>query len=185
MIAGAYPHTGRAYRLRLALDDFWSQPPGRAAADLERWCGWASRSRLGPLVEFAAMVRAHWDGILRWASSRISNGVLEAIASLDQAAKRRARGHRTAEPDGHGLPRRRQARLQPRDPHEIARSLISRLQMRGRVRVLRRLRPQSDSADRRAASARRIASPFRTASDEPHRRCRRLRRAHVRRTPPP
>ena len=43
------------------------------------------------------MVRAHWDGILRWATSRISNGVLEAIASLDQAAKRRARGHRTAD----------------------------------------------------------------------------------------
>ncbi len=53
------------------------------------------------------------------------------------------------------------------------------------VRVLRRLRPQSDSADRRAARARRIANPFRTASHEPHRRCRRLRRAHVRRTPLP
>ena len=41
------------------------------------------------------MVRAHWDG-MRWAPGRIRNGVLEAIASLDQAAKRWARGHRTA-----------------------------------------------------------------------------------------
>jgi transposase len=37
----------------------------------------------------------HWDGILRWHLTRISNGVLEGINSLVQAAKRRARGYRT------------------------------------------------------------------------------------------
>ncbi len=94
---GDLPQTGRAYRLKLAFNDFWIQPAELAAAYLERWCRWAVRSRLVPLVEFAAMVRAHRDGILRWATSRISNGVLEAIASLVRAAKGRARGYRTTE----------------------------------------------------------------------------------------
>lgn len=94
-LAATYPETGRAYRLKLAFDDFWDQPPEAAAAYLERWCRWAERSRLDPIRIFAAMVRAHWDGILRWATSRISNGILEATASLIQAAKRRARGYRT------------------------------------------------------------------------------------------
>lgn len=94
-LATAYPETGRAYRLKLAFDDFWQQPPAAAEAYLERWCRWAERSRIEPLRVFAAMVRAHWQGILRWATSRISNGILEATASLIQAAKRRARGYRT------------------------------------------------------------------------------------------
>lgn len=72
-----------------------NQPPDAAATYLERWCRWAERSRLEPIRAFAAMVRSHWPGILRWATSRISNGILEATASLIQAAKRRARGYRT------------------------------------------------------------------------------------------
>ena len=39
-------------------------------------------------------IDAHWD-VLRWFQTRITNGVLEAINSLVQAAKRRARGYRT------------------------------------------------------------------------------------------
>jgi transposase len=52
---------------------------------------------LGPLQDFACSVAEHWDGVIRWFQSRISNGVLEAISSLIQAAKRRARGYRTTE----------------------------------------------------------------------------------------
>jgi len=96
-LATAYPETGRAYRLKLAFEDFWDQSPEQAAAYLERWCRWAERSRLDPIRAFAGMVRSHWDGILRWATSRISNGILEATASLIQAAKRRARGYRTTQ----------------------------------------------------------------------------------------
>lgn len=96
-LAAAYPRTGRAYRLKLAFEDFWHQPPDAAEAYLEAWCRWAERSRQEPIIEFAKLVRSHWRGILRWATSRISNGILEATASLIQAAKRRARGYRTTE----------------------------------------------------------------------------------------
>ena len=40
----------------------------------------------------AALVRRHLDGIVAWAQTRQTNGFLEAINGLFQAAKRRARG---------------------------------------------------------------------------------------------
>ena len=42
-------------------------------------------------------IRKHWDGILLWFRSRITNGMIEGINSLIQAAKARARGYRTTE----------------------------------------------------------------------------------------
>ena len=53
------------------------------------------RSRLAPVVAFARTVRRHWDGVLNWFQSRISNGLLEGINSLIQAANAKARGYRT------------------------------------------------------------------------------------------
>lgn len=89
--------TARAYVWRLAFDSFYDQPPELAEAYLQSWYRGAIRSRLGPIVAFARTVRANWDGVLRWHQTRINNGVLEAINSLVQAAKRRARGYRTTE----------------------------------------------------------------------------------------
>jgi transposase len=43
----------------------------------------------------ARTIRRHWDGVLRWFESRISNGILEGLNSLIQAAKARARGYRS------------------------------------------------------------------------------------------
>jgi transposase len=40
-------------------------------------------------------MKRHWDGILRWFTSKINNGILEGINSLIQAAKARDRGYRT------------------------------------------------------------------------------------------
>jgi transposase len=41
------------------------------------------------------MVEEYWLGILRWFHSKVSNGLLEGLNSLIQAAKRRARGYRS------------------------------------------------------------------------------------------
>jgi len=43
------------------------------------------------------MLRRHRDGILRWFISKLNNGLLDALNSLVQAAKARARGYRSAE----------------------------------------------------------------------------------------
>jgi transposase len=45
---------------------------------LKRWYFWATHSRLAPMIEVAATVKRHRDGILRWFDSRIANGLIEA-----------------------------------------------------------------------------------------------------------
>lgn len=89
--------TGRAYRIRLALQEFFLQPT-RAAAEafLKRWYFWATHSRLDPVIKAAKTIKAHWEGVINWFDTRISTGVLEGINSLIQAAKARARGYRTS-----------------------------------------------------------------------------------------
>ena len=62
---------------------------------MKRWSFWATHSRLEPMKRAAATIRRHWEGILRWFTSKLTNGILEGMNSLIQAAKSRARGYRT------------------------------------------------------------------------------------------
>jgi transposase len=59
---------------------------------LEHWCTCVMRSKVDPMKEVAALVRRHLEGIVAWAQTRQTNGFLEALNGLFQAAKRRARG---------------------------------------------------------------------------------------------
>lgn len=59
------------------------------------WCDWARGSDRPPMQRFAETVERHRDGILAWFRTRISNGLLEGLSSLVQAAKARARGYRS------------------------------------------------------------------------------------------
>ena len=59
---------------------------------LQHWCACVMRSKVEPMKEVAAMVRNHLEGIVAWAQTRQTNGFLEALNGLFQAAKRRARG---------------------------------------------------------------------------------------------
>ena len=59
---------------------------------LEHWCTCVMRSKVEPMKEVAVLVRRHMEGIVAWAQTRQTNGFLEALNGLFQAAKRRARG---------------------------------------------------------------------------------------------
>jgi transposase len=59
---------------------------------LLHWCTCVMRSKVEPMKEVAVMVRRHLEGIVAWAQTRQTNGFLEALNGLFQAAKRRARG---------------------------------------------------------------------------------------------
>jgi len=87
--------TVRAYHIRMNFQELWQQSPHTSEAFLKRWYFWATHSHLEPIKEAAYTVKRHWDGILRWFTSKINNGILEGINSLIQAAKARARGYRT------------------------------------------------------------------------------------------
>jgi hypothetical protein len=50
---------------------------------------------LGPLACLViTTMKEHWEGILNWFDSHISNGILEGFNSLILSAKARARGYR-------------------------------------------------------------------------------------------
>lgn len=87
--------TSRAYHIRLNFQDFFTQPTETAESFLNKWYFWATHSRLQPIKEAAYTIKRHWNGVLRWLHSRISNGMLEGFNSLVQSAKARARGYRT------------------------------------------------------------------------------------------
>lgn len=87
--------TARAHRWREDFQAFYDQDPADAQTYLRRWCYGAKRSRLAPVKDFVRLVEEHWDGIIAWHASRISNGLLEGTNSLIQAAKARARGYRS------------------------------------------------------------------------------------------
>ena len=63
------------------------------SALLAQWCTNVMRSKVEPMKEVAKMIRSHFDGIIAWAQAQQTNGFLEALNGLFQAAKRRARGY--------------------------------------------------------------------------------------------
>lgn len=88
--------TARAYLIKLALQDvYFSTSREEAEGLLKKWYSWAIRSQIDQVKKVAKTVKNHWNGILSWFDSQLSNGFLEAINGLIQAAKRRARGYRS------------------------------------------------------------------------------------------
>jgi transposase len=95
-LSGLNLKTARAYQIRLAFQDFYAEPSREAAeAFLKKWYFWATHSRLLPIADASRTIKRHWDGVLRWFDSKITNGLIEGINSLVQAAKAKARGYRS------------------------------------------------------------------------------------------
>lgn len=88
--------TVRATHIKSVFQDaFAFQDVADAEPFLKHWYFWATHSRIAPMVKAAKTIKKHWAGVLRWFTSRISNGAMEAINGLIQSAKRKARGFRS------------------------------------------------------------------------------------------
>jgi transposase len=87
--------TAQAYHIRLNLRELWDQPVSKAQSFLESWCSWAMQSKLAPIQEAAKTILRHKEGILNSVGSHITNGLLEGINSMVQAARNKARGYRS------------------------------------------------------------------------------------------
>jgi transposase len=88
--------TARAYVIKLALQDVYLATTREEGENrLKKWYNWAIRSQIDQVRNVAKTIKNHWNGILAWFDSQLSNGYIEAINGLIQAAKRRARGYRT------------------------------------------------------------------------------------------
>lgn len=90
----ASKRTARAWvyreQLREVLD---AKQINVVSAMLAQWCTNVMRSKVEPMKEVAKMIRRHFDGIVAWTQTRQTNGFLEALNGLFQAAKRKARGY--------------------------------------------------------------------------------------------
>lgn len=89
--------TAAAYQLRLTFQElFTATDRHQGAALLKGWIDLPKESALLPMVKVAYTMQNHWDGILRWFETHLSNGTLEGFNNLLQSAKSKARGYRTA-----------------------------------------------------------------------------------------
>ena len=90
--------TARAYQMKLTLQGLWEYRHAYYAEQyLKKWYWWATHSRLEPMKAVAATIKRHWDGILHFIHSRITNGILEGINAKVKAAAKRAFGFKTFE----------------------------------------------------------------------------------------
>lgn len=87
--------TARAWQYREDLREILQRKQVNVVrAMLAQWCTNVMRSKVEPMKAVASMVRTHLEGIVAWSRSRLTNGFLEALNGLFQAAKRKARGYR-------------------------------------------------------------------------------------------
>jgi transposase len=61
---------------------------------LKKWYFWATHCRIPKIINAAKTIKRHWEGVVNWAESRITNGILEGFNSIFQAAKAKARGYK-------------------------------------------------------------------------------------------
>jgi transposase len=87
--------TARAWQYREDLREILNRKQINVVrAMLQQWCTNVMRSKVEPMKAVARMIRSHLEGLVAWARTRMTNGFLEALNGLFQAAKRKARGYR-------------------------------------------------------------------------------------------
>lgn len=91
----ASKRTARAWLYRDQLRDILNRKQINVVTDmLHQWCTNVNRSKVEPMKKVARTIRKHQEGIAAWARTRETNGFLEALNGLFQAAKRKARGYK-------------------------------------------------------------------------------------------
>lgn len=89
---------GRAFAIKELFAKLWNYSyEGSARKFFKAWFGWASRSRLKPIIKVARMLKAHLENILTYLRHPITNAVTEGLNSKIQAIKANARGFRSFE----------------------------------------------------------------------------------------
>ncbi len=87
--------TSRAWAIKEQFRWFWEYCyAGNARKFFNRWYGWASRSRLKPVIKVAKMLKRHLDNILTYFRHGITNAMSEGFNSRIQSIKSQARGFR-------------------------------------------------------------------------------------------
>ena len=84
----------RAWLYREQLRDILDRKQVNVVSTMLReWCTNVMRSKVEAMKQVAKLIRRHFDGIIAWTKTRQTNGFIEALNGLFQAAKRKARGY--------------------------------------------------------------------------------------------
>jgi len=87
--------TSRGWAIKEQFRWFWEyRYAGNARKFFDRWYGWATHSRLKPIIKVAKMLKRHLDNILTYFRHKITNAVSEGFNSRIQSIKSQARGFR-------------------------------------------------------------------------------------------
>jgi len=87
--------TATAYRIKVRLQELYKLARGAAALEIVKLYDSAIRCKPPQVKRLGRTIREHCQGILSHWDSGLTNGLLEGLNSLIQAAKARARGFRS------------------------------------------------------------------------------------------
>lgn len=88
--------TVKAYHIRENFQEIYKARNQKDFEDLlKKWYFWATHSRIKPVIYAAKTIKKHWDGVINWKKSLITNAILEGLNSVIQAIKAKARGFKT------------------------------------------------------------------------------------------
>lgn len=86
----------RAWRRKDEFEQFWNySAPWAAERFLKRWMTSTMRSRLEPMKKFVGTLRKHYDGVMAFIGTRLTNAVAEGLNRIVKIVKNRASGFRT------------------------------------------------------------------------------------------
>ena len=86
----------RAWQLKDEFEQFWDyKAPWAAERFIKHWMTSALRSRLDPMRKFVNTLRQHYDGVLAFVGSRLTNAIAEGLNRIVKIVKNRASGFRT------------------------------------------------------------------------------------------
>jgi transposase len=68
-----------------------------AVGGLKWWYNWVCHSRIKEMIKVAKSIKTHWEGIVAYLETRLTNAAAEALNGIIQTAKRKSRGFRNFE----------------------------------------------------------------------------------------
>lgn len=96
LIRRSHCQTGKAYNMLDSLRSILRNPDRpEAEAALWRWTSWPIRSRIPEMKRAALTIREHFEGIVQFIRTRITNAAAEALNGIIQCVKRKSRGFRS------------------------------------------------------------------------------------------
>jgi transposase len=94
-IEGLNTKTFKAMEMRESFQQIY-QAPDKITFEflLNNWCDWVTESKISQMQKVKRTIKKHWDKIVNYAVSKITNAILEGFNSIFQAAKNKAKGYK-------------------------------------------------------------------------------------------